>query len=360
MRWHGPDLAERGIGVAVLILIALGPLFLTDNWVKNILTQTFLVGISAASLIFLSAYGGMISLAQTALSGIAGFTLANVVTKNAQQGLNLGWSPWLGVVMAVAVATAVGLVFGMVASRSFGIYFLMITLAYGVIGFYFFLQIDRLSGRAGISTVDLHTPGIVGPPTADPARLYYVALVVAVAVYALVRYVVKTPFGIVLQGIRDEPIRMASLGYNVSLHRVVAFGFAGFIASLSGVLYAWWQGNVDPASIDLTSIVALLIVAVIGGLGRVEGAWVGAFVYIVINNYVRGFGFLDTHFFTRLGLDSAHFSTYIGVIFLAIVVVSPDGLMGIWGRVLGLLDRKGRSAAVEVQPAGPGGGAMRN
>jgi branched-chain amino acid transport system permease protein len=354
VRWVNLKLAERGIGLAVLILVALGPLFLTDNWVKNILTQTFLVGISAASLIFLSAYGGMISLAQAALVGIAGFTLANVVTTDAQQGLNLGWNPWLGVVLAVAVATAIGLLFGAIASRSFGIYFLMITLAYGVIGFYFFLQVDKFSGRAGISTVDLHTPGIVGPPTADPARLYYVALVVAILVYALIRYVVKTPFGVVLQGIRDEPVRMASLGYNVSIHRIVAFGFAAFIASLSGVLYAWWQGNVDPASVDLSSIVALLIVAVIGGLGRVEGAWVGAFAYIVINNYVRGFGFLDGRFFTRLGLDSSHFSTYIGVIFLAIVLVSPDGLMGIWGRLLGLLRRKGRSAPVEVQPAGPG------
>jgi branched-chain amino acid transport system permease protein len=354
MSWVSLKLAERGIGLAIVILIALGPLFMTDNWVKNILTQTFLVGISAASLIFLSAYGGMISLAQTALVGIAGFTLANVVTKNAQQGLSLGWNPWLGVVLAVAVATAIGLLFGAIASRSFGIYFLMITLAYGVIGFYFFLQVGKLSGRAGISTVDLNTPGIVGPPTADPARLYYVALVVAILVYALIRYVVKTPFGMVLQGIRDEPVRMASLGYNVSLHRVLAFGFAGFIASLSGVLYAWWQGNVDPASIDLNSIVALLIVAVIGGLGRIEGAWVGAFAYIVINNYVRDFGFLDGHFFTRLGLDSSHFSTYIGVIFLAIVVVSPDGLMGIWGRALRFLERKSRPAAVEVQPTGPG------
>jgi branched-chain amino acid transport system permease protein len=344
---------EGGVGVALLVVVAVGPLFLTDNWVKNILTQTFLVGIAAASLIFLSAYGGMLSLAQTALVGIAGFTLANVVTKDAQQGLNLGWNPWLGVVIAIAVATAIALLFGAIASRSFGIYFLMITLAYGVIGFYFFLQVDKLSGRAGISTVDLHAPGIVGPPTADPARLYYVALVVATIVYALVRYVVKTPFGMVLQGIRDEPVRMASLGYNVPLHRVVAFGFAGFIASLSGVLYAWWQGNVDPASVDLNSIVALLIVAVIGGLGRIEGAWLGAFAYIVINNYVRGFGFLEGSLFTRLGLDAAHFSTYIGVIFLVIVLVSPDGLIGIWGRVLRLLERRGRPpSAVDVQPAG--------
>ena len=76
----------------------------------------------------------------------------------------------------------------------------------------------------------------------------------AAIVYALIRYVVRTPFGLVLQGVRDEPVRMASLGYNVPLHRTLAFGFAGLIASLSGVLYAWWQGKVDPASVDLNSI----------------------------------------------------------------------------------------------------------
>jgi len=207
--------------------------------------------------------------------------------------------------------------------------------------------------------VDLHAPGIVGPPTADPARLYYVALVLALLAYGLIRYVVRTPFGIVLQGIRDEPIRMASLGYNVALHRMLAFGLAGFIASFSGVLYAYWQGNIDPATIDLNSIVALLIVAVIGGLGRIEGAWLGAFAYIVINNYVRGFGFLEGASFTRLGLDAAHFSTYIGVIFLVIVLVSPDGLMGIWGRALGLLERSGKSGPEGgAQPAGgPGVGS---
>ncbi len=349
-------LVDRAVGLGLLAVLVFGPTFLDHNWVDSILTQTFLVGIAAASLVFLSAYGGMVSLAQTALVGIAGFTLANVVTTNAQQGLNLGWNPWVGVLLAIAVATAIGLLFGAIASRSFGIYFLMITLAYGVIAFFLFLQVDKLSGRAGISTVDLHAPGIVGPDL-GPARLYYTALVVAAIVYAMIRYVVKTPFGLVLQGIRDEPVRMASLGYNVSLHRTLAFGFAGLIASLSGVLYAWWQGNVDPASVDLNSIVALLIAAVIGGLGRIEGAWLGAFAYIVINNYVRGFGFLNGAFFTRLGVDSSHFSTYIGAVFLIVVLVSPGGLIGIWESMLRLLDRgqePEHPGPTEAQPAGSG------
>jgi branched-chain amino acid transport system permease protein len=343
-------LVERSLGLAVLILVGAGPVFLDDYWVSFVLTQTFLVGIAAASLIFLSAYGGMVSLAQTALVGIAAFTMGNVVTTDATQGLNLGWNPWIGVVVAIAVATAIGLVFGAIASRSLGIYFLMITLAYGVIGFFFFLQVDKLSGRAGIPTIRDHAPGIVGGHDADPARLYSVALIVALVVYVLIRYVVRTPFGITLQGIRDEPVRMASLGYNVPLHRTLAFGLAGAIASLSGVLFVWWNDQVDPATVDLNAIVALLIVAVIGGLGRIEGAWLGAFAYVVINNYVRD---------VQVPVLGGSFPTVIGFIFLGIVLVSPDGLMGIWGRTLGRLEHAGRSGpAVEAQPAGgPGPGS---
>ena len=339
-------LVERGIGLGVLVAVGLGPLFLSDYWISFILTQTFLLGIAASSLIFLSAYGGMLSLAQTALFGIAGFTMANVVTTDATQGLNLGWNPWVALLLGVAMATTVGLVFGAIASRSLGIYFLMITLAYGVIGFYFFLQVDKLSGRAGIATIRNRAPEIVGGPDADPARLYYVSLIVAILVYALIRYIVRTPFGIALQGIRDEPVRMASLGYNVPLHRMLAFGLAGFFASLAGVLYVWWNNNIDPAAVDLNATVSLLIIAVLGGLGRIEGAWVGAFTFIVINNYVRD---------VEVPVLGGSFPTVIGFIFLFIVLVSPDGLMGIWKRVLALLQRVGRSGpTVEAQPTGRG------
>jgi branched-chain amino acid transport system permease protein len=341
--WTTTTLVERGLGLAVLVVVSLGPLYLTDYWVSFILTQTFLLGIAAASLIFLSAYGGMVSLAQTALFGIAGFTMANVVTTEATQGLNLGWNPWVAILLGMAVATAIGLVFGAIASRSLGIYFLMITLAYGVIGFYFFLQVDQFSGRAGIAAIRNRAPEIVGGPDADPARLYYVSLIVALVVYALIRYVVRTPFGIALQGIRDEPLRMASLGYNVALHRMLAFGLAGFFASLGGVLYVWWNNNIDPAAIDLNAIVNLLIIAVIGGLGRIEGAWAGAFAFIVINNYVRD---------VEVPVLGGSFPTVIGAIFLVIVLVSPDGLMGIWGRLLRLIERgRGTGPAVEVPAA---------
>jgi branched-chain amino acid transport system permease protein len=342
--WTPKQVVERSLGLGVVVFVAVGPAFLTDYWVSFILTQTFLLGVAAASLVFLSAYGGMVSLAQTAIFGIAGFALANMVTSDATGGQNLGWNPWLGVVLAIAMATAVSLVFGALASRSQGIYFLMITLAFGVIGFYFFLQVDKLSGRAGIPQIRENAPSIVGDTSAPPERLYYIALVVAVAVYVLIRYIVWTPFGIALQGMRDEPVRMASLGYNVPVHRMLAFGLAGFFASLSGVLYAWWNDQMDPAAIDLNAIVSMLVVAVIGGLGRIEGAWLGALAFILINNYVRD---------VEVPVLGGSFPTVIGFIFLAIVLVSPDGLMGLWDRVWRLAGRRRArppSVSGDVQP----------
>ena len=125
---------------------------------------------------------------------------------------------------------------------------------------------------------------------------------------------------------------MSSLGYAVPLHRTLAFGFAAFIAALGGVLYAWWAGQVAPGDVDLPQTISLLIMAVIGGLARIEGAWIGAFAFILMQNYIT----TSTHV-PLLGfggtLFGGSFNTVIGVIFLVIVVVSPDGLLGLWGRI---------------------------
>ena len=157
----------------------------------------------------------------------------------------------------------------------------------------------------------------------------------------------RTPFGIALQGVRDEPLRMASLGYNVWLHRTLAFGFGAFIAGLSGVLFVWWNGFLDPNSIALQSTIDLLVVAVIGGLLRIEGAWVGAFGYVLITTYVRD---------VEMPFVGGSFNTLIGLIFLAIVLVSPDGLIGLWDRVTGAVLGGRRGDPTPAAPAGSAAG----
>jgi branched-chain amino acid transport system permease protein len=351
MRREPKTLVERVVGIAVLVLMAAGPAIFNDYWVSAILTQTFIFGIAAASLIFLFAYGGMISLAQTALVGISAYLLGNMVTQGGAggetKGLTLGWDPTLALVLAILGTTAIGLIFGAVASRSLGIYFLMLTLTYGVIANYFFGQVTEFGGFSPIAGINQYTPGFVGDIIGHPDKLYYIAFGTAIAVYVAIRYVIRTPFGLSLQGLRDDPVRMSSLGYNVALHRTLAFGFGAFIASLSGVLLVWWDGQIAPGNLGLAATIELLVIAVIGGLARIEGAWLGAFAFIVINNYVRD---------VELPVVGGSFNTIIGLIFVAIVIVSPDGLMGLWDRLWRTLGRRSGGTpeiASVTQPTAP-------
>jgi branched-chain amino acid transport system permease protein len=336
--WSRREQVERGLTAAALVLVIIWPAAgLSSYWSHQILLETFLFGVAAASLIFLSAYGGMVSLAQTALFGLAGVIIGNLATSGGpggtSKGLHLGWDPTVALVLAIVMTTAIGLLFGAVAARSAGIYFLMITLTYSVIATLTLGQVTKISGFSGIGGINRYTPGWIGNILDHPNRLYYIALGVAIVVYVLIRYIVRTPFGLTLQGVRDDPVRMASLGYNVALHRTLAFGFAAFVASLAGILYVWWSGQIAPGNVDLPETINLLIMAVIGGLVRIEGAWIGAFVFVVMQNYITDatkvplLGFGGTIFGGR-------FPTLVGIIFLAIVLVSPDGLMGLWGRAV--------------------------
>jgi len=307
---------DRAVGLVFLVVAVLAPLIFSEYWVATLLTQVMLLGIVAASLIFLSAYGGMVSLAQVALYGIAGFALGNLTTNGNTKGLNLGWAEAPGIVVAIAVAVLVALVFGALASRSYGIYFLMITLVFSVIANLFFGQVTSLSGFGGISGIPI--PDFISR-TAHPDRLYLVTLAIALIVYAVLRYVARTPFGLTLQGIRDDPVRMSSLGFNISLHRTLAFVFGGFIAAIGGILFVWWNAQIAPSTIGLGATIDVLVIAVIGGLYRLEGAWLGALVFVLINNYAQDVSFIGDRF-----------HTLIGVIFLVIVLVSPNGLIGLW------------------------------
>ena len=340
------------LGVLVAIA-ALLPLFVGEFELSVIFTKTLWLGIVAASLIFLSAYGGMVSLAQVGIYGVAGMTYANLV--QADGGNPAAWNPWLAAVAAIIAGILVGLAFGAIAARSEGIYFLMITLAFSVLVFYFFSQVTQLSGFGGVNQVDL--PSIVGNPRQDPAPLFYVTLACAVLVFLVLRYVSRTPFGLSLQGLRDEPSRMRALGFDVTRHRTLAFTFAAMIASIGGLLSVFYNGRITPGSINLAQTIDVLIIAVVGGLYRLEGAWVGALTFALLDNYSR-------EWTPEIGnvLAPERFNTLLGVIFLVIVLVSPGGLVGAWESGVNRLRRRseGGGAPPTTTTSGPEGGPATN
>jgi branched-chain amino acid transport system permease protein len=328
---------SRAVELVVLAIFLLAPLWASKYWVGTLLTQTMILGIVAASLIFLSSFGGMVSLAQVAIYGIAGFALGNLTTNGNTKGLNLGWAIAPGVIVAIIVAVLVAVLFGAISARSYGIYFLMITLVFSVIANLFFGQVTSLSGFGGISGIPV--PKAISPQV-HPERLYLLTVLVALALFLGLRYAARTPFGLAMQGVRDDPVRMASLGYRVALHRLLAFAFAGFVAAIGGILFVWWNGQIAPSTIGLAATIDVLVIAVIGGLFRLEGAWLGALVFVLLNNYAQDVGFIGDRFHTLIGL-----------VFLVIVLVSPDGLFGIGQRAVGAVSR--RSRANEPQDEGP-------
>ena len=331
----------RGAGyIAPLIVLAfliVLPAFGSKFFVEFVVTRALILGLVASTLVFLSAYGGMVSLSQLLAYGVAGFVIGNCVPKANNKGLKLGLDPWVAVVAALVITAFVALILGALSSRTFGIYFLMLTLTYAVIGYYVFGQVATISGFGGITGLD--------PPSLfhGHARLYYLALAFSALAYVGFRAIRRTPFGVALEGIRDDPIRMASLGFHVPLHRALAFTLAGFVAAIAGVLNVWWNGQIDPNTVSISETIHLLIIAVIGGIGRLEGAWLGALVYVAANNYLRDLPLVD-----RIGLTEARFNTVVGLVVLGIVVLSPDGLMGLVDKVRHAAQKRtgiGRSAA---------------
>lgn len=350
-RWPQRDLS---VGLVVIVLIVL-PVFGSDFFINFVMTRTMMLGLAASTMIFLSAYGGMVSLAQWLIFGVAGFAVGNVVAESGR-GLKLGWNPWIAVVIALVVATLLALLLGALSARSSGIYFLMLTLTYAVIGFYFFGQVTTFSGFGGMTGID--PPGFFDD---EPRRLYYAAVVLSLIAYVGFRAIARTPFGLSLQGVRDDPVRMSSLGFNVQTHRLLAFTLAGFVAAVAGILNIWWNGQIDPTSISIGPTIDLLIIAVIGGIAHLEGAWLGAFFFVGANIYIRDIPLVD-----KIGgvleeriLAEDRFNTVIGIMLLVIMIVSPDGIAGIvirirdgLGRLIGRTPSRAEAADEAVSGTG--------
>ena len=268
-----------GFAVVLVVALALVPAIFDTYFTSAVAATAMIFGLAAVSLTFLAAYGGIVSLAQTGLYGIAGFVMAHFIVSS-------GMDPILAAVLAIAIAVAVGFVFGAIVSGSEGIYLLMITLALGVITYYFFSQVDTFGGHEGINSVT--APGFIGNPVTHPTAIYELILGVSVVVYAAIRFLGRTNFGLAMQGIRDDPVRMRALGFNVRLHRTLAFTAGAVIAALAGVLGTWNDTRISPGTIQVSQIIELMTIAVIGGLYRIEGAWIGALVYTLLDTYTRG------------------------------------------------------------------------
>ena len=304
--------------VFVMAFVLLLPFVVSPFVIYQVASQALIFGLIALSLTFLAGYGGMVSLAQMSVAGMAGYAVA--VLGASGTATSLGW-PW-GVVVPVALVIAVlcSTLIGWLSVRTDGIYTIMITLAIGVAFYYLVLQnYTVFNGFQGFQKV--YPPQVFGVNWRDPLPFYFLCLFWALTGYFFIQWLVRTPFGIALQGTRDNARRMNSLGFNVTAHRVAAYAVSGLLAGVGGVLLVWYNGLITPGSVGTGWLINVLVIAVLGGMKHPIGAFLGAIVFILLQTFA-----IDV-------IDRERFNLVIGGVFLAIVLFSPDGLLGLWAKL---------------------------
>jgi branched-chain amino acid transport system permease protein len=314
--------ATAALGVA----LALFPLVATPFIVFQLGAQTLILGMIALSLMVLAGYGGMVSMAQLTVAGVAGYAVA-ILGPNGTGVLGLNW-PWeIYVPAAILIAGIVSALIGAISVRTAGIYTIMITLATGTAFFYLAQQNYSLfNGHSGFRGVA--PPDVFGIAWRSQVPFYYLCLAVAALCYCAVVYAARSGFGLALMASRDNARRARAVGYDVTVLRIAAFFFAGLIAGAAGVLYVWFNGRISPGTVSVAEAIGILVIAVIGGLRHPIGPFLGAALYVLLKTFA-----IDI-----VGAD--RFNTLIGAIFLIIVFVSPDGILGLWRRVAPALAQK--------------------
>lgn len=295
---------------AVVALLVLLP-FYTSQYTLTTFVRVIYFGFLAMSVGLLIGQGGMISLTQTAFFGLTGYII----------GL-LGYErkmpfPFPELIAVVAVIIA-ALIFGMVAMRTHRIVFLMITLALGQICWAFARQnTSLLHGWAGIRGIRPFT--ILGVNFAESANFYWGSLGLFVLGLFFMRRLVKSPFGLALNGIRESPRRMTALGYPVYWIRVAAFVIAALYAGLGGILGTYHTGIITPTAIQLSRTIWVLLMVILGGANYFWGPVVGTVTAVWLDVLISQL--------------TPRYNTVIGVIFLTVVLLAPNGILGLLDQV---------------------------
>lgn len=309
-------------GGGLLALAAL-PLLLPTYQV-SVATQVLIFAMLAMSVDILAGYAGRTSLGHGALFGVSAYVTVYWVAV-------AGGSVWAGALLGILAATALAAVFALLAIRTSGVYFLLLTLALGMVVWGVCLRWSTVTGgENGLR-------GAVRPAVlAGQAAFYYAVLAVAaVAGFAAFR-LVSSPFGLTLRGIRDGEGRMRSLGYNVPLHLFIAFTLSGTLAGTAGALNAVFNEFVSPATVSLAQSVQALLMAIVGGVGTLLGAVLGAAVIITLENAVSGY--------------TERWPTVMGLMFVLLMIFAPEGILG---RARLLLRRRGQPGPKLPRPAPP-------
>jgi branched-chain amino acid transport system permease protein len=294
-------------GAAVAAFFAALPLVLSGYQV-SVATEILIFALLAMSIDILAGFAGRTPLGHGAIFGTATYVVLYWTAV-------VGGSSWVGLLLGVAAATALAAAFALLATRVSGVYFLLLTLALGMIVWGLCLRWTSITGgENGIRGTG--RPALL----ADPLVFYYVVLAVVMGLAFLIWRFVNSPFGLTLRGIRDSESRMRSLGYNVSLHLFMAFTVSGFFAGVAGALYALFNDFVSPSTVQLSQSVEGLLMTIIGGVGTLFGSFIGAAAIITLENVVSGY--------------TARWPMVLGLMFIFTMIFAPEGILGAARRFL--------------------------
>ncbi|HWZ37588.1 MAG TPA: branched-chain amino acid ABC transporter permease [Bradyrhizobium sp.] len=294
---------SRALPWIALVLVALAVLpMILSSYQVSIATQVLIFSVLAMSIDILAGFAGRTPLGHGAIFGVSSYVAIYWTS-------TMGGDIWIGIALGVVAATALAAVFAALAIRTSGVYFLLLTLALGMIVWGVCLRWTAVTGgENGLRGIG--RPAFI----ADHVSFYYAVLVVVAPLTWAMWRLVHSPFGLTLRGIRDSESRMRSLGYNVPLHLFLAFVVSGFFAGVAGGLYVLFNNFVSPSTVQLSQSVSGLLMAITGGIGTLLGSFVGAAAIIVLENAVSAY--------------TARWQSVLGVTFVLIMIFAPEGVVG--------------------------------
>jgi len=308
----GHSRAPRQITFPFLILAGVllvgAPAVLSSYWV-GLLTQMTIFAILAMSLDILLGYTGLPSLGHAGIFGVAAYVVA-VMSTSYHAGF------WACAVSGVIAGTLLSVALGLMVSHVRDVYFLMMTLALGMVLWgVSYRWIPVTGGDNGISGVP-RLEAQMGLPVSGPVAFYYLALFVFVACGLAMALVVASPFGFALKGIRENESRMKSLGFNTWLHCYISYVIAGAFASVAGVVWAYYNGFVSPTYLDLTASSELFLMVTLGGPGTLIGPALGAGAIVLLKNVISAY--------------TQRWLLILGTVYVVTMLTAPQGLWNLW------------------------------
>ncbi len=304
-----------------LLLLALlsAPLWATSYWLSQ-LNFVLIYGVAGLGLMLLAGYTGLASIGHAAFFGVGAYTEAYLATK--------GWPFPLSMLAAGFLSAAVGVVVGLPALRIKGMYLAIATLSFGFIVEEALARWESVTG--GNSGMSVKLPAIGGWELSSSESFYWLSLAVALLVTLAVLNLLRSSTGRAFIAIRDSEISAQSMGIQLARYKTVAFALSAVIVGLAGALYAHKLRFISPEQFGIAQSIELLLLVVVGGLGSVHGAYLGAIFIITMPQLIS---LAKDHLPPAIGQATGLQSVVFGLVLMAFVLFEPMGLYGRWLKV---------------------------